>query len=46
MTDIVASDAVMALIQVTMINLVLSTDNAMVIGRSLCGLRNDLSRGL
>ena len=38
MTDIVASDAVMALIQVVMINLVLSGDNAVVIGLAAAGL--------
>jgi len=38
MTDIVASDAVMALIQVVMINLVLSGDNAIVIGLAAAGL--------
>ena len=32
MTDIVATDAVTALIQVVMINLVLSGDNAIAIG--------------
>src|SRR5215831_7794259 len=38
MTDLVASDAVMALIQVAMINLVLSGDNAVVIGLAAAGL--------
>jgi YjbE family integral membrane protein len=38
MTDLVASDAVMALIQVVMINLVLSGDNAVVIGLAAAGL--------
>src|SRR6516162_5698977 len=38
MTDIIASDAVMALIQVVMINLVLSGDNAVVIGLAAAGL--------
>src|SRR6516164_4443148 len=38
MTDIVANDAVMALIQVVMINLVLSGDNAVVIGLAAAGL--------
>jgi YjbE family integral membrane protein len=38
MTDIVASDAVMALIQVVMINLMLSGDNAVVIGLAAAGL--------
>src|SRR5215831_9797824 len=38
MTAIVASDAVMALIQVVMINLVLSGDNAIVIGLAAAGL--------
>ena len=38
MTDIVANDAVMALIQVVMINLVLSGDNAVVIGIAAAGL--------
>jgi len=41
MTDIVASDAVMALIQVVMINLVLSGDNAIVIGLAAAGLPAD-----
>jgi YjbE family integral membrane protein len=38
MTDIVANDAVIALIQVVMINLVLSGDNAVVIGLAAAGL--------
>ena len=38
MTDIVASDAVMALIQVVMIDLVLAGDNAVVIGLAAAGL--------
>jgi len=38
MTDIVASDAVMALIQVVMIDLVLAGDNAIVIGLAAAGL--------
>jgi len=38
MTDIVANDAVVALIQVVMINLVLSGDNAVVIGLAAAGL--------
>jgi YjbE family integral membrane protein len=38
MTDLLASDAVMALIQVVMINLVLSGDNAVVIGLAAAGL--------
>src|SRR5215472_15262745 len=38
MTDIVASDAVMALIQVVMVKLVLSGDNAIVIGLAAAGL--------
>ena len=38
MTDIVASDAVMALIQVIMIDLVLAGDNAIVIGLAAAGL--------
>jgi YjbE family integral membrane protein len=41
MTDIIASDAVMALIQVVMINLVLSGDNAVVIGLAAAGLPAD-----
>ena len=41
MTDIVASDAVMALIQVVMINLVLSGDNAVVIGLAAAGLPSE-----
>jgi YjbE family integral membrane protein len=38
MTGLVASDAVMVLIQVVMINLVLSGDNAVVIGLAAAGL--------
>ena len=38
MTDIVASDVVMALIQVVMIDLVLAGDNAVVIGLAAAGL--------
>ena len=38
MTDIVASDVVMALIQVVMIDLVLAEDNAVVIGLAAAGL--------
>jgi len=38
MTNIVASDAVMALIQVVMIDLVLAGDNAIVIGLAAAGL--------
>ena len=38
MTDMVASDAVMALIQVVMIDLVLAGDNAIVIGLAAAGL--------
>jgi len=38
MTDIIASDAVMALIQVVMIDLVLAGDNAVVIGLAAAGL--------
>jgi YjbE family integral membrane protein len=38
MTNIVASDAVMALIQVVMIDLVLAGDNAVVIGLAAAGL--------
>ncbi len=38
MSDIVASDAVMALIQVVMIDLVLAGDNAVVIGLAAAGL--------
>jgi YjbE family integral membrane protein len=38
MTDVVANDAVIALIQVVMINLVLSGDNAVVIGLAAAGL--------
>ena len=38
MTDLLASDAVMAFIQVVMINLVLSGDNAVVIGLAAAGL--------
>jgi predicted tellurium resistance membrane protein TerC len=38
MTDIVASSAVMALIQVVMIDLVLAGDNAIVIGLAAAGL--------
>src|SRR5215470_12344651 len=38
MTDIVASDAVMALIQVVMIDLVLAGDNAILIGLAAAGL--------
>jgi YjbE family integral membrane protein len=38
MTDLVASDAVMALIQVVMIDLVLAGDNAIVIGLAAAGL--------
>src|SRR5215472_5832112 len=41
MTDIIASDAVMALIQVVMIDLVLSGDNAVVIGLAAAGLPAD-----
>jgi len=41
MTDIVASDAVMTLIQVVMINLVLSGDNAVVIGLAAAGLPSE-----
>src|SRR6516165_3062653 len=41
MTNIVASDVVMALIQVVMINLVLSGDNAVVIGLAAAGLPAD-----
>jgi YjbE family integral membrane protein len=41
MTDIVANDAVMALIQVVMINLVLSGDNAVVIGLAAAGLPSE-----
>ena len=41
MTDIIASDAVMALIQVVMINLVLSGDNAVVIGLAAAGLPSE-----
>jgi len=38
MTNIAASDAVMALIQVVMIDLVLAGDNAVVIGLAAAGL--------
>jgi YjbE family integral membrane protein len=38
MTDIVANDAVMALVQVVMIDLVLAGDNAVVIGLAAAGL--------
>ena len=38
MTDIIASDVVMALIQVVMIDLVLAGDNAVVIGLAAAGL--------
>jgi YjbE family integral membrane protein len=38
MTDIVASDVIMALIQVVMIDLVLAGDNAVVIGLAAAGL--------
>ncbi len=38
MTDIVASDALMALVQVVMIDLVLAGDNAVVIGLAAAGL--------
>jgi YjbE family integral membrane protein len=38
MTDIIVSDAVMALIQVVMIDLVLAGDNAVVIGLAAAGL--------
>jgi YjbE family integral membrane protein len=41
MTEIIASDAVMALIQVVMINLVLSADNAIVIGLAAAGLPSE-----
>src|SRR5215472_15470075 len=41
MTDIIASDAVMALIQVVMIDLVLSGDNAVVIGLAAAGLPSE-----
>jgi len=41
MTNIVASDAVMALIQVVMIDLVLAGDNAVVIGLAAAGLPSE-----
>jgi YjbE family integral membrane protein len=41
MTDIIASDAVMALIQVVMIDLVLAGDNAVVIGLAAAGLPSE-----
>jgi len=41
MTEIIASDAVMTLIKVVMINLVLSADNAIVIGLAAAGLPSE-----
>ncbi len=44
MTDIVASDALMALVQVVMIDLVLAGDNAVVIGLAAAGLPAEMRK--